>query len=420
MLDISNKLHAMVDKFVSSLSSECGTLANNMSGEAPPYVADVLAPADPSSQRPSNRTTSEVLNGLKRPSITTLTNFHHREGVQNVQQANSNTQAGQSKNREDLRTGRYMKDMKAKGAALQVLEKINQSKPLHTDFEDILSRDEENRGGSTTRMAAKGRLNHAVEVLSSDSTSSDCPRPRAKHGPRSLGTQLSTKGRASTSHGRSRRKMTRSPSMSPESSHLMDYSYEEDTPSIGGKSPCGDTTFDIELTNEDGGPKKTLDNTDVHCDTENQNMHEGKNDDVDVNLEEYDESNGEDTGRDPIPAESESEELPVLPRVPVKRKAQNEPRVSERKTQRGRPKSGTPQTKKQRRPQIDASVITQLEFGRRPHNCVSLPTSWLLIFFHSIIDLCKFYQSLHPHYTQGILCNLNVFLHLLCCRVQSE
>ena len=278
-----------------------------------------------------------------------------------------------------------MKELKPKSVGLQVLDDLNRGKSLHTEFEDILSRDDENRGGSTKRMAAKGRLNHAVELLSSDSASSDCPRPRAKNGPRSVGSQSDTKGRATTSRRRSRRKKTRSPSMSPESSHSMDYSYEDDTPSIGGTSQGGNTPFtklkwpsDIGGSNEDGGPETKLDNIDEHCDIENQDMQEGKLDDLDVSLEEDDESNGEDTRRDPIPAESDGEELPVLPKVPVKRKVQHEPRACERRTQRGRPKNGSPHTKKQRTPQIDASVITQLQFGRRPENCVSLPSSNLL------------------------------------------
>lgn len=201
-----------------------------------------------------------------------------------------------------------MKDMKAKSAALQVLDDLNHVKCVDTDIEDILSRDEENRGSNTTRMAAKGRLNQAVELLSSDSASDDCPRPRAKYSPRSLGTQPATKGRASTSQGKSRRMETRSPSRSPESSHLMDYSYEEDFPSIGRTSPCGDTTFpklrwplDIGGSHEHGGARKKLDNNDVHCHTKNQNRHERNHDDVDISMEEDDESNGEDIGHNPIP-----------------------------------------------------------------------------------------------------------------------
>ena len=70
--------------------------------------------------------------------------------------------------------------------------------------------------------------------------------------------------------------------------------------------------------------------------------------------------------------ESDGEELPVLPKVPVKRRLQNEARAGERRTQRGKTNRTSPSTKKHRTPQLDASVITQLEFGRRPPNSVSL------------------------------------------------
>lgn len=43
MLDISNKLHALVDEFVSHLSSECDSLANTVSTEALKYVTHDIA-----------------------------------------------------------------------------------------------------------------------------------------------------------------------------------------------------------------------------------------------------------------------------------------------------------------------------------------------------------------------------------------
>ena len=425
MLDISNKLHAMVDEFVSNLSSECDSLANNISGEAHPYVATDLAPADPKTPRPSNRTTSEVLNGLKRPSITPPTGSHPREGVHNVQHAKPKLQAGHSKNREEGRNLRHTIDIKPKSVALQVFEDLISPKSADTDIEEILSRDEENRGGRASRTIAKGRPHQDVELLSSDSASDDSPRPRAKYGPRSLGTQPATKGRASTPHGRSRRPVRRSPSRSPESSHSTDYSYEEDTPNIGGTSPGGDTPFlklrwplDIGGSNEEEKAGKKLDNLDLHGDTRKQNMHEGNNDDVDVSLEEDEEFDGEDTGRNPIPAESDGEELPVLPKVPVKRKVQSEARVSERRTQRGKTKSGSPQTKKQRTPQIDASVITQLQFGRRPQNCVRFPTPLLTLTF--IVSLIYVISSEVDNACtlKGLRFNLCMFICL--CAAESN
>lgn len=90
MVDISNKLHALVDEFVSNLSSECNSLAHNVSAEAHMYVAHDSALAGSQTQRTSNRTTSEVLNGLKRPSPDPLTSSCNIEGKSEVQHLNTN------------------------------------------------------------------------------------------------------------------------------------------------------------------------------------------------------------------------------------------------------------------------------------------------------------------------------------------
>ena len=91
-------------------------------------------------------------------------------------------------------------------------------------------------------------------------------------------------------------------------------------------------------------------------------------------MEEGDESSDEDAERRPNGTKTDVEELPVLPKVPIKRKLMSEPKGYERRTQIGRTKSSSPQVKKQRTPQIDASVITKLEFDRRPTNSVSIQT----------------------------------------------
>ena len=101
MLDISNKLHALVDEFVSNLSSECDSLANTVSAEAHKYVAHNNALTQTQTQRPSNRTTSEVLKGLTRPSTIPLTSLHNREGKSHVQPGKPNFQAGIKGNREE-------------------------------------------------------------------------------------------------------------------------------------------------------------------------------------------------------------------------------------------------------------------------------------------------------------------------------
>ena len=378
MIDISNKLHALVDEFVSNLSSECDSLANNVSGEDHMYVAQDIALAGSQSKRPSNRSTSEVLNGLKRPSSAPLSSTHTREGRSEVQHVKTTLKTGNSRDREESRDLRPKRDMKPKSAGQQGLDDPKRATNVDTDIDEILSRELETRGGSRTHVGAKGRLLPAVELLSSDSGSDDRPRPPAKNSGRWPRTKPATKGRDSTSQGRSKRKERRSPSKSPESSHSTDYSYEEDTPSLGGTSPHGESTFmkmrwpsDLGGSGEDGGVGQRSDNNDAFGNTEYQPKHERKKSDGDISLDEGDESNGEDTGHNPIQTDTDGEEVPVLPKVPVKRKVTNQPKVHERRTQRGSAKSASPQTKRQRTPQIDASVITQLQFGRRPQNCVS-------------------------------------------------
>lgn len=117
--------------------------------------------------------------------------------------------------------------------------------------------------------------------------------------------------------------------------------------------------------------KKSTSNN-VHANNESRRKNGRKAVDEDIRSRERDEPSEDETEGNELGVESDGEELPVLPKVPVKRKLTSEPRVAERNTQRGRAKSQNLQTKKTRTPQIDASVITQLEFGARPQNCVSI------------------------------------------------
>lgn len=168
---------------------------------------------------------------------------------------------------------------------------------------------------------------------------------------------------------------------SPESSHVINYSYEGDTKSVGGKSVDVETTFpklrwpeDIEDLHEDGGTGKKNDTDVVQCNKESHKKTERLQCDDDTSMEEANECNEDDLGRNPIGTESDCEELPVLPKVPVKRKLLNETRACKKRTPRGRTKSTSPQIKKHKTPQIDAFVITQLEFSRRPLNSMSIAT----------------------------------------------
>jgi hypothetical protein len=283
-----------------------------------------------------------------------------------------------------------MKNTKSKSAALQELDDTDALTLLEVDIEVQKAKDVPNRGGRTQNTKARGRSNQPVELLSSDSASDESPRARAKPSARRPVTPTATKGRDSPSQRGSRRKETRSPSWSPESSHLMDDSYDEDTADLEHTSPHGETTFpklrwhaDVGHGNEDGGYGQPSDQHDVHSKTMNDTKTDRLKSDVDITLEEGDESDGEDTGRDAIQTESDYEELPVVPKVPVKRKVAKEPKVSEGRTQRGSAKNTSPSTKRLRTPQIDASVITQLEFGRRPANCVSVPPCKLCVLYIS-------------------------------------
>ena len=174
----------------------------------------------------------------------------------------------------------------------------------------------------------------------------------------------------------------------------MNYSYEGDTKSGGEKSLHVEPTFpklswpkDIEVLDGDEGTGKKNENNDEHFSKESYKKKKRSKSDDDFSMEEGDESDEEDPGRKPSRTETDVEELPVLPKVPVKQKLLNEPRSSEKRTPRGKAKNTSPQIKKHRTPQIDASVITQLEFGRRPLNFVSVATI-CLNFMHRSIDIC--------------------------------
>jgi hypothetical protein len=159
----------------------------------------------------------------------------------------------------------------------------------------------------------------------------------------------------------------------------MNYSYEEDTQSLGSKNPPVETSFPKLNWPEDVGDEpeeeeiwKLGEQIETEPFSESHKEHERSKLKEDTSLEDSDETIDEYVERSPNDPDTDAKELPVLPKVPVKRKLMSEPKASERRTQGGRSKSTSPQLKKQRCPQIDASVITQLYFARRPMNSVSL------------------------------------------------
>ena len=325
MLDISNKLHALVDEFVSNLSSECDSLANNVSARAHMYLVDDTAPEVAKAPRHSNRTATEVLNGLVRPSGQHSMDSHHGEG----------------------------------------------KSPMEHPKAKVKERNSRGRDG--------GRSSQPVEILSSDHSSDDSPPPTPKISKKQAGNLRARKVRNSSPRGSSPGIYIGSPSRSPESSHVMNYSYSGDTKSVGGRSIELGTTFtklrwpsDIEDLMEDEGAEKNTVNDVIESNKESQKKNERSIGDDDANMEEGDEPSDEDPVHHPIATELDLEELPVLPKVPVKRKLLNESRSAERRNARGSAKSTSPQIKKHKTPQIDASVITQLEFSRRPLNSVRI------------------------------------------------
>ena len=386
MIEISNKLHAMVDEFVSNLSSECSSLANNISSQALMYAALDTGAQAAKAPRPSNRTTTEVLNGLKRPSSDIAKDSSHRVEKTHMEHGTPNLEKGSSRNRVGGRYARQPREKKPRSSTLEGNGIPHDVTSVDIDSDNTLSKSESEHGQGTYDMAAIGKSMHTIEILSSDQSSDDWVKTKRKHSRKPMVKQSNTKITNRSSRGRSTGLDFKSPSRSPESSHLMNYSYEEDTNSPVGRSPAIESTFpklrwpkDVDTVHEGGNGTKTEINS-AHGNSESRKNIERKNDDDNKRLHEGDELNSEDPDGNETGGETDGEELPVLPKAPVKRKLMSEPRSAERSTQRGRTKSGNLQTKKQRTPIIDASVITQLEFGKRPPNCVSIGTLSLCVF----------------------------------------
>ena len=375
MFDISNKLHAMVDEFVSNLTSECDSLVNSVSSQGHKKVAHDSGPEAPRAARPSNRTTLEVLKGLTRPSESHVMDKSQRD------RGKSNIVDGNKRSRDNGRSSRHQPEWRSKSASLEGVHYKEDKRSVDLLFDNIVSKSEVKQGRPTQDIVAKGTFLHSVEILSSDHSSDDCLIPIIKSTKKKVGKQNSTNILNSTSRGISTGIGTRSPSTSPESSHVMNYSYEEDTLSLGLKNPPIETSFpklkwpkDVGDVPEEEETRKRSEHNEAEPYSESHRKHERKKCNEETSLEEGDESTDEDVERPSNGTETDVEELPVLPKVPVKRKLMSEPRGYERRTQRGRTKSSSPQLKKQRTPQIDASVITKLEFGRRPINSVSIRT----------------------------------------------
>jgi hypothetical protein len=306
-----------------------------------------------------------------------------REGKSQVAIGKMNSSSGKTSNSFEEGFVRRLRDMKHVGASLEVIDTPDDVKSLDIASEPTLSRDEFQRVRGRADKAPVGKSPQSIEILSSDQSSDDCLLTSMKYLKHKKIKQNSPSIRNSGSRGRPASPNIHSPAVSRESSHLMNYSYEEDTLSLGGFGQANETSYsrpqwpaDEGDVNEGGSLTKS-ENHNAPSNIEALLKYITKQGEQETSEHEGDESNDEDLEGSPIGTETDGEELPVLPKVPVKRKLLNEAKGGERKIQRGRPKSGSPQLKKQKTPQIDASVITQLEFGRRPQNCVSIANLWL-------------------------------------------
>lgn len=100
MFDISRKLHAKVDEFVPILSSECNPIANTVSTQVHMYVAHDSGAEAAKALRLSKRTTTEVLNELRRHYGNHVIEYHNREWKSHIEHTKSNLQEENSRMKE--------------------------------------------------------------------------------------------------------------------------------------------------------------------------------------------------------------------------------------------------------------------------------------------------------------------------------
>ena len=378
MLDISNKLHALVDEFVSNLSSECAShLVNNISASKHMYVSPKAASEATKTPRSSNRTTTEVLAGLQRPSGNPTSDYFPKDGGSQPKHGKSSLQEGNTGNREEGRNSGSALDKNTRSNPVEWDGFDNDEEYLHIDLDNIAPTEGLQRGRGKTVASQKGKFMHSVELLSSDHSSDDGHRQNVKSPKKTRGKQSFKNGTISSARGRSVSTGPQSPSQSPESSHVLAYSYETDTNSHDARNPGVESTFPkprkpeyVEQAIEGVRNAKDTRPRATHTNNESRHVSGRKNSKGDINPSEGDETNEEEDFQNEFGTESDDEELPVLPKVPVKRKLMSDSKGSERRSQRGKTKSTSTQIKKQRTPQIDASVITKLQFGRHPSNSV--------------------------------------------------
>jgi hypothetical protein len=191
-----------------------------------------------------------------------------------------------------------------------------------------------------------------------------------------MGQASTVKSKSENSGARAGAQLFQSESWNPESPHPPDYTDDEEKTSIGV-----DHTTAVEALQklkwpenhgnlyEEDAPGIGIPNSPIEQKVEKPGILESTKQSEDSSTEEYDGTEEEDCGSHG--GGSDEEELPVLPKVPVKQKLMSEACGSALKNQKGSRNGASVSTKKQRTPLIDAAVITQLEFGPRPMNSVS-------------------------------------------------
>ena len=413
MIDISNKLHAMVDEFVSNLTSECESVVFHVSARGHKKVDEDSGPESPTPARPSNRSTQEVLKGLRRPSESHQMTKTSKEGNSHLEHGKSSVVEGKKRDLDNGRSLLQPLELRSKTATMEGVERKEERRSVGRPPQDT---------------TARGKIPHTVEILSSDHSSDDSFVAVVKSTKKKVFKPLSKKAEPTTSRVISAGAGKRSSSTSPESSHVMNYSYEEDSHSLGSKNPPVDTPYPKLSWPQDVGDEpeeeeilKSVELNEAEPFSEAQKQNERSKLPEETSLEEDNETTDEDVERRPRGTDTDVEELPVLPKVPVKRKLMSDPKGSKRGTQRGRSKSTSPQLKKQRCPQIDASVITQLEFGRRPINSVSIrPIRGFFSMLGYVYDHVKSIDDANHEVAQKSCCDLTCLVQVMCCRIQSE
>jgi hypothetical protein len=273
MIDISNKLHAMVDEFVSNLTSECESVVFHVSARGHKKVVGDSGPESPRAARPSNRTTQEVLSPLRRPSESHVPAKSSGIGKSHMECGKPSMLETNKKDRDS-----------GKNASLEGVSHKEETRSVGTLQKKIVSTAEATQPHPPQDTASRGKIFHTVEILSSDHSSDDSFVAIVKSTKKKVFKPLSKKSEPSTSRVISAETGKRSTPTSPESSHVMNYSYEEDTQSLGSKNPPVETPFpklslpeDVGDDPEEEDPWVSVELNEAEPFTESHKKHERRN-----------------------------------------------------------------------------------------------------------------------------------------------